>query len=108
MIHRPVPQSEIAPSYFEGFWHHSDEEYPVRFMWEVELDGSVIRQIEYFADGSAKADAVSNYPDGATDFGFGTLHGASFWESEWDDEKQEVGITNSNQETFERAWTQLQ
>lgn len=68
--------------YFEGRWNHSEPKEPVRFFYEVDSEGNVLRLVEMFADGRTVADSLSNYPDGATAFGFGTLIGCSFDELE--------------------------
>jgi hypothetical protein len=106
-------QSFSAPfpcdlSYFVGTWTHQHADEPIQFWYEVDESGSCLRQVERYRDGRMLRDAVANYPDGATNFGFGTLHGASFWESEWDDEPDGSGestsILKSSNEEFEAAW----
>ncbi len=103
-----TPPYPTGLSYFTGIWTHQHADEPTKFWYEIDEDGSCLRQVELFADGKLKSDAVANYPGGATDFGFGTLHGASFWESEWDDELDEYGqataLASITKDDFEAAW----
>lgn len=103
-----TPPHPAGLSYFAGNWAHRHADEPVSFWYEIDEDGCCLRQVEIYRDGRLERDAVANYPNGATDFGFGTLHGASFWESEWDDEPDEFGestsIADISKEDFETAW----
>jgi len=103
-----TPPHPVGLSYFLGTWFHQHTDEPIKFWYEIEQGGACLRQVELYQDGRLKRDAVTNYPDGATDFGFGTLHGASFWESEWDDEVDAFGqsteIVPVTKADFEAAW----
>jgi hypothetical protein len=94
--------------YFEGRWNHSDPEEPVRFFYEVDSEGNVLRLVEIFADGRIEADSLSNYPNGATAFGFGTLIGCSFDEleitSRADFGRDETSFAPVDPSEFEAAW----
>lgn len=109
MIRRPVPQQGNDKSYFEAFWQHESPDDPVRFLYEVGEDGSVLRQVEFFRDGRIVRDSLENYPEGMTKFGIGSLHGDSFWKSEWDDEPEPgaegLWMAPSNIVVFESAWS---
>ena len=103
-----TPPYPAGLSYFAGTWEHQHADEPIKFWYEIEGDGACLRQVELYRDGRLTRDAVANYPNGATDFGFGTLHGASFWESEWDDEPDSHGerttIAELNKADFEAIW----
>jgi len=94
--------------YFEGRWNHSEPEDPVRFFYEVDSEGNVLRLVEMFADGRIVADSVSNYPDGATAFGLGTLIGCSFDEleitSRADLGRGETSLASVEPSEFEAVW----
>jgi len=99
MTRRFEPPAE-GLSYFVLALDDEATDLPVRYWYEIDADGSCLRQVELYRDGARKRDAVSNDPGGATDVGFGTLHGVSFWELEWDDEAQV-----SSRQDFEMAWS---
>ena len=94
--------------YFEGRWNHSEPKEPVRFFYEVDFEGNVLRLVEIFADGRTVADSLSNYPDGATAIGFGTLIGCSFDEleirSRADLGRGETSLALVEPSEFEAAW----
>jgi hypothetical protein len=94
--------------YFEGFWIHNEPTEPVRFFYEVDSEGNVLRLVEIFADGRTEVDSLSNYPDGATAFGFGTLIGCSFDEleitSRADFGRDETSLAPIEPSEFEAAW----
>jgi hypothetical protein len=94
--------------YFEGRWNHSEPKEPVRFFYEVDSEGNVLRLVEMFADGRIVADSVSNYSDGETAFGFGTLIGCSFDEleitSRADLGRGETSTAPAEPSEFEAAW----
>jgi len=105
VIRRPTPQSATAPSYFEGKWTTVEDGGPVQMFYEVAPDGSVLRQIERFSDGRAARDELSTYADGLSDYGRGSLHEVSFWESEWDDGAVvELSLKPISRAAFELAW----
>jgi hypothetical protein len=102
---RPVPQSAVEPSYFEGYWASPDASDPMRMFYEVAPDGAVLRQVEFFRDGRSERDDIANYDGEASEFGFGTLHGASFWDSEWDDADEELWLRPVDRSQFDADWT---
>lgn len=97
-----APPYPAGLSHYRGEWRHDDPDEPVVFWFEVDAAGNVLRQVEIFADGRAKTDAVARYADGLTMFGAGTLHGASFWESEWDGVETVMAVQTA--EAFEGEW----
>lgn len=97
-------------TYYQGRWQHSSSDDPVLMWYEVDPDGSCLRQIEVFADGSREKDSLENYPDGKTGYGFGTLHGDCFWKSEWDDvfdptKQDSTFLAEVTSAQFEEEWT---
>ncbi|WP_416830761.1 MAG: DUF6881 domain-containing protein [Erythrobacter sp.] len=94
--------------YFEGRWNHTAPEEPIRFHYEVDSDGNVVRLVEVYVDGRMVADSLSSHPDGATPFGFGTLIGCSFDEleigSRADLGKAEFSLAPVDPAEFEAVW----
>lgn len=79
----PPPAGQLA--YYRVSWVAAPKGEPVSYWYEVDHDGNALRQIEIYPDGRAVTDDIDRYPDRASDFGFGTLHGAGFYDTpfEW-------------------------
>jgi len=98
-------------SYFLADWQHDYDDEPMEYWFEVNQAGEILRGIEVFKDGSATADAVSNYEGGKTEFAIGSLSPESFWESEWDDEPTEgeesLFMQPMDKSAFEGLWSEV-
>jgi hypothetical protein len=77
------PEGKLA--YYRCSWLHLHDDEPVTLWYEVDHAGNVLRVIEIFATGKVLRDNIASYPDGASQFGFGTLIGDDFYrlEFEW-------------------------
>jgi|GEM_PF-1670580 len=100
------PEGSLA--YYRLVWLGNPAEEPAFFWYEVDHAGCVLRLVEIFADGSAKADDITRYPDRASDFGFGTLIGDDFYALEWEwpapEETDPTVMLNATAFEFECIW----
>ncbi|MFA6116563.1 MAG: hypothetical protein WC729_21380 [Sphingomonas sp.] len=66
------------------------------------------RSIEILDNGVMKADALANYPDGTTEFGFGTLIGDSFYALDWHwpnaDVSEKIVVLPATEAEFAAIW----
>ena len=98
-------------AYYRLSWLGADHDEPPIIWYEVDHDGCVLRLIEVFFDGRVRRDTMANYPDGASEFGFGTLIGDDFYDLEWPwpapDDADPVVTVDATAAEFHALWAGL-
>jgi hypothetical protein len=102
---RPEP-GQLA--YYRLTWMPADHGYAPIVWYEVDHDGRVLRMIDVFLDGRIGRDSMANYPDGASEYGFGTLIGDEFYRGPWEwpaaDDREQVALVDATRVEFEAIW----
>lgn len=97
-----------ALAYYRCSWIGAPAEEPSIFWYEVDHSGAVLRSVEIHSDGRMKRDAVACYPDGTTDFGFGTLIGDDFYRVPWEwpqpEDAEATVMLDASAGEFEAVW----